>query len=36
VLFENERAHGTDLFRAEEKEEFLRALIEFVDSLASP
>lgn len=36
VLFENNRAHGTDLFRSEHGDQFLKLLIDFVSSLASP
>jgi hypothetical protein len=35
-LFENNRAHGTDLFRSEDSEQFISLLIEFVNPLAAP
>jgi hypothetical protein len=36
VLFEENRAHGTDLFSSKDGERFLSLLIDFVNSLASP
>ena len=36
VLFEANRAHGTDLFSSKDSERFLTALIEFVNGLANP
>jgi hypothetical protein len=36
VLFEDDRAHGTDLFRSKDADQFLTLLIDFVNSLASP
>ena len=36
VLFENSRAHGTDLFHSKESEQFISLLIDFVNSLAGP
>lgn len=36
VLFEENRAHGTDLFSSKDGEQFLDSLIDFVNSLASP
>jgi pimeloyl-ACP methyl ester carboxylesterase len=36
MLFENNRAHGTDLFRSEDTEQFLTLLTDFVNGLATP
>jgi hypothetical protein len=36
VLFEANRAHGTDLFASEDGAQFLALLIDFVNSLANP
>jgi hypothetical protein len=36
VLFEENRAHGTDLFSSKDGEQFLTLLIDFVNSLAAP
>jgi len=36
VLFEDNRAHGTDLFTSKDSEAFLNVLIDFVNGLASP
>lgn len=36
VLFENNRAHGTDLFRSKDSEQFISLLIEFANGLANP
>jgi hypothetical protein len=36
VLFEDNRAHGTDLFRSKDAGAFLTLLIDFVNSLAGP
>lgn len=36
VLFEDNRAHGTDLFRSKDSEQFLSLLIDFVNSLSKP
>lgn len=35
MLFENNRAHGTDLFRSQDQGRFLDLLVEFVNGLAS-
>ena len=34
IVFENERAHGTDLFRSQESGAFLSALLDFMNGLA--
>ena len=36
VLFDDNRAHGTDLFSSKDSEQFLTLLIEFVNGLANP
>jgi pimeloyl-ACP methyl ester carboxylesterase len=36
LLFENERAHGTDLFRSKDSDAFLKSLLDFVNELANP
>jgi hypothetical protein len=36
VLFENNRAHGTDLFRSNDRDPFLTLLVDFVNNLDSP
>ena len=36
MLFEDNRAHGTDLFRSKDNEQFLTLLLDFVNSLANP
>jgi len=36
ILFEDNRAHGTDLFRSEDGGQFLALLIDFVNSRANP
>ncbi len=36
VLFEENRAHGTDLFSSKDGEQFLTLLIDFVNGLAAP
>lgn len=36
VLFEDNRAHGTDLFRSKDSEQFISLLIDFVNSVAKP
>ena len=36
MLFEDNRAHGTDLFRSKDSEQFLALLLDFVNSLANP
>jgi alpha/beta superfamily hydrolase len=36
VIFENNRAHGTDLFKSQDAEAFLKTLLDFVNPLAIP
>jgi hypothetical protein len=36
VLFENNRVHGTDLFRSQDSEQFLTLLVDFVNGLVNP
>jgi hypothetical protein len=36
MSFENNRAHGTDLFRSKDGDQFLTLLVDFVNSVASP
>ena len=35
-VFDNNRAHGTDLFQSDDREEFLNLLLDFVNNLANP
>jgi hypothetical protein len=36
TIFENNKAHGTDLFHSEDGEQFLSLLLDFVNNLATP